>query len=177
MSIVLDHRLTHPLPNADMNNYTVTYSSNPEPEFFGAMLMIVLVAVIILLVGIGVAAVLCHFTSNWLKEVPEEDRVMSPGQVWLLLIPFFSLYWMFRVYMLDIPKSFKNYFDRTGNQEVGDCGKNMGMWLCICTFSGFIPIIGSIVGMGTLVLLVLWMVKIHELKGKIIADRQHAARA
>jgi hypothetical protein len=79
--------------------------------------------------------------------------------------------------MLDIPKSFKNYFDRTGNQEVGDCGKNMGMWLCICTFSGFIPIIGSIVGMGTLVLLVLWMVKIHELKGKIIADRQHATRA
>ena len=141
------------------------------------LVSIIMGALVGLLVGIGIAAVLCYFISNWLKEVPEEDRVMSPGQVWLLLIPFFSLYWQFRVYMLDIPQSFKNYFERQGNQEVGDCGKTMGMWLCICAISGLIPIIGSIVGMGTMVLLILWMVKIHQLKNKIIADRQQTARA
>jgi hypothetical protein len=138
---------------------------------------IIMGALIGLLVGIGIAAVLCYFISNWLKEVPEEDRVMTPGQVWLLLIPFFSFYWNFRVYMKGVPQSFKNYFERQGNQEVGDCGKTMGMWLCICTFFGLIPIIGSIVGMGTMVLLILWMVKIHELKNKIIAARQQTARA
>jgi len=141
------------------------------------LVSIIIGTVVGLLVGIGIAAVLCYFISNWLKEVPEEDRAMTPGQVWLLLIPFFSLYWQFRVYMLDIPQSFKNYFQRQGNQEVGDCGKTMGMWLCICTLSSLIPIIGSIVGMGTMVLLILWMVKIHQLKNKIIADRQQTARA
>ena len=145
-----------------------------EADIF--FLSFVLVGVLIgLLVGIGIGAALCYFISSWLKEVPEEDRVMTPGQVWLLLIPFFNFYWNFRVYMYDVPQSFKNYFQRQGNQEVGDCGKTMGMWLCICTLSSLIPFVGSIVGMGTLVFLILWMLKIHELKNKIIADRQKTA--
>lgn len=148
-----------------------------EPDVF--FLSFVLVGVLIgLLVGIGIGAALCYFISSWLKEVPEEDRVMTPGQVWLLLIPFFNFYWNFRVYMYDVPQSFKNYFQRKGkerNEEVGDCGKTMGMWLCICTLSSLIPFVGSIVGMGTLVFLILWMLKIHELKNKIIADRQKTA--
>lgn len=148
-----------------------------EPDVF--FLSFVLVGVLVgLLVGIGIGAALCYFISSWLKEVPEDDRVMTPGQVWLLLIPFFNFYWNFRVYMYDVPQSFKNYFQRQGkerNEEVGDCGKTMGMWLCICTLSSLIPFVGSIVGMGTLVFLILWMLKIHELKNKIIADRQKTA--
>ena len=102
---------------------------------------------------------------------------MTPGKVWLLLIPLFNFYWMFRVYMLDIPKSFKNYFDRQGDQLVGDCGKNMGLWLCICTLGGFIPLLGSLVSIAGLVLYVLWLVKIHQLKNKIIADRLSISQA
>ena len=108
------------------NNPSITYSSNPEPELFGAMLIIAIAVVIGLLVGAAISAVLYYFISSWLKEVPEEDRAMTPGKVWLLLIPLFNFYWMFRVYMLDIPKSFKNYFDRQGDQLVGDCDKKHG---------------------------------------------------
>lgn len=149
--------------------------NEPDVFFLSFVLVVVLVG---LLVGIGIGAALCYFISSWLKEVPEEDRVMTPGQVWLLLIPFFNFYWNFRVYMYDVPQSFKNYFQRQGkerNEEVGDCGKTMGMWLCICTLSSLVPFVGSIVGMGTLVFLILWMLKIHELKNKIIADRQKTA--
>ena len=53
----------------------------------------------------------------------------------------------------------------------------MGMWLCICTFGSMIPVLGSLVGIGGLVLLVLWMVKIHELKNKIIAERGQSSGA
>lgn len=141
------------------------------------MLIIAIAVVIGLLVGTAIGAVLCYFISSWLKEVPEEDRAMTPGKVWLLLIPLFNFYWMFRVYMLDIPKSFKNYFDRQGDQLVGDCGKNMGLWLCICTLGGFIPLLGSLVSIAGLVLYVLWLVKIHQLKNKIIADRLPVAQA
>ena len=159
------------------DNPSITYSSNQEPELFGAMLIIAIAVVIGLLVGTAISAVLCYFISSWLKEVPEEDRAMTPGKVWLLLIPLFNFYWMFRVYMLDIPKSFKNYFDRQGDQLVGDCGKNMGLWLCICTLGGFIPLLGSLVSIAGLVLYVLWLVKIHQLKNKIIADRLPVAQA
>ncbi|MAN36391.1 MAG: hypothetical protein CMI21_02015 [Opitutae bacterium] len=155
----------------------ITYPYGNEAELFGAIEILVVAVVIGLLVGIGIAALLAYFVSSWLKEVPEEDRAMTPGQVWLLLIPIFSLYWQFRVYMLGIPQSFKNYFERRGNQEVGDCGKNMGMWLCICTFGSMIPVLGTLVGIGGLVLLVLWMVKIHELKNKIIAERGQSSGA
>ena len=141
------------------------------------MLIIAIAVVIGLLVGTAISAVLCYFISSWLKEVPEEDRAMTPGQVWLLLIPLFNFYWMFRVYMLDIPKSFKNYFDRQGDKQVGDCGQNLGLWLCICTFGGFIPLLGSLVSIAGLVLYVLWLVKIHQLKNKIIADRLPVAQA
>jgi hypothetical protein len=34
---------------------------------------------------------------NTLKEVSVENRKMKPGQVWLLLIPLFSIYWLFEV--------------------------------------------------------------------------------
>lgn len=141
------------------------------------MLIIAIAVVIGLLVGTAIGAILCYFISSWLKEVPEEDRAMTPGKVWLLLIPLFNFYWMFRVYMLDIPKSFKNYFDRQGDQLVGDCGKNMGLWLCICTLGGFIPLLGSLVSIAGLVLYVLWLVKIHQLKNKIIADRLSISQA
>lgn len=156
---------------------SITYSSNQEPELFGAMLVVAIAVVIGILEGTTLIAVLCYFISSWLKEVPEEDRAMTPGKVWLLLIPLFNFYWMFRVYMLDIPKSFKNYFDRQGDQLVGDCGKNMGLWLCICTLGGFIPLLGSLVSIAGLVLYVLWLVKIHQLKNKIIADRLPVAQA
>ncbi len=159
------------------DNPSITYSSNQEPELFGAMLIIAIAVVIGLLVGAAISAALCYFISSWLKEVPEEDRAMTPGKVWLLLIPLFNFYWMFRVYMLDIPKSFKNYFDRQGDQLVGDCGKNMGLWLCICTLGGFIPLLGSLVSIAGLVLYVLWLVKIHQLKNKIIADRLSISQA
>ena len=156
---------------------SITYSSNSEPEIFGAMLIIAIAIVIGLLIGTAIGAVLCYFISSWLKEVPVEDRAMTPGKVWLLLIPLFNFYWMFRVYMLDIPKSFKNYFDRQGDQLVGDCGKNMGLWLCICTLGAFIPLLGSLVSIAGLVLYVLWLVKIHQLKNKIIADRLSISQA
>ena len=68
----------------------IPYSYGNEAEVFGVLAFFVLAVVIGLLIGIGIGAVLCYFISNWLKEVPEEDRVMTPGQVWLLLIPFLT---------------------------------------------------------------------------------------
>ena len=111
--------------------------------------------------------------SGWLKHVPEPYREITPGQVWLIIIPIFVLYWQFRVYMTGVPNSFKNYFNAQGHTDVGDCGKSLGMWMCILTFLSFVPIIGMIAGLAGLVLVILWMVKIHGLKQKIVQAQQN----
>ena len=132
-------------------------------------------AAIGLVCGVVINAILCIFISGWLKEVPEQYRTMSPGQVWLLCIPIFSLYWMFRVYMIDFPQSFKNYFNATGNTGVGDCGKSLGLWVCILTLVGLIPIVNYCSGIATLILWILWLVKIHGLKQQIVQARNQPA--
>ena len=74
---------------------------------------------------------------------------------------------MFRVYMMDVPQSFKNYFDSIGRADVGDCGKSLGMWLSITALLSFIPFVGGCFGIACLVLLTLWLVKINGLKKQI----------
>ena len=130
------------------------------------------------LVGGVVCAVIINIifaaiVSGWLKHVPEPCREITPGQVWLIIIPIFALYWQFRVYMTGVPNSFKNYFNAQGRTDVGDCGKSLGMWMCILTFLGFIPIINMFSGIASLILLVLWMVKIHGLKQQIVQSQQY----
>ena len=153
-----------------MKVYYVIFIDDPrmtEEE----ILLKVIPALIGLVIGIVVNVVICFFISSWLNEVPGQYRVMAPGQVWLLIIPLFNLYWMFRVYMLDVPQSFKNYFDATGETSVGDCGKSLGQWICILTLVGCIPCVNYCSGIALLVMLILWLVKINELKQKIIKTR------
>ena len=90
------------------------------------MLIIAIAVVIGLFIGTAIGAVLCYFISSWLKEVPEEDRAMTPGQVWLLLIPLFNFYWMFRVYMLDIPNSSKTILTDKGTSKSETADKTWG---------------------------------------------------
>jgi hypothetical protein len=123
--------------------------------------------------GVIMSIIFAAIISGWLKHVPEQYREITPGQVWLIIIPFFALYWQFRVYMTGVPNSFKNYFNAQGRTDVGDCGKSLGMWMCILTFLGFVPIINFFSGIAVLVLYVLWLVKIHGLKQQIVLSQQY----
>ena len=128
---------------------------------------LIIAAVVGFVCGLIINAIFCAIISGWLKHVPQQFQAMTPGQVWLLMIPIFNFYWMFRVYMMDVPQSFKNYFNSIGRADVGDCGKSLGMWLCIMTLLSFIPIVGGCFGLACLVLIILWLVKINGLKKQI----------
>lgn len=122
----------------------------------------------IALVGVAVLIMLaillgiCFVLSRSLAAVPAEHRKVEPGMVWLLLIPCFNVIWNFYVF-LKIPDSFKSYFNSVGRTDVGDCGRNLGLWYSIATVLSFIPFVGLI----SLVLLILSLVKFNELKNKI----------
>ncbi len=120
--------------------------------------------VILGFLGIWIAILLLF--SKSLASLPEQHRLMPPGHVWLLLIPLFNIVWMFFVFTR-IPKSFRSYFSSVGRTDVGDCGEQIGLWYCICAVTSAIPCIGIIPGIASLILLIMFIVKVVDLKGKV----------
>jgi hypothetical protein len=95
-----------------------------------------------------------------LERCSVESRAMSPGGVWLLLIPFFNVVWQFLV-VINIAKSLQSEFaKRNLATNTGDFAKGLGLVLSGLTILGVIPIAGVFFGMGALVGWIVYWVKI-----------------
>ena len=125
---------------------------------------------VILAIALAVAIVIIILLSGCLKVIPPEHRLMEPGMVWLLLIPLFNLVWMFFVY-IRIPRSYQRYFAAQGRTEFGDCGEQLGLWTAICAVASMVPIpvLNMLVSLASLVLLILFLVKVVGLKKHVTA--------
>ncbi len=126
----------------------------------------VAVFAVVMLIGLAIAIVIIVLLSGCLAKIPPEHREMEPGMVWLMLIPCFNLVWNFFVF-IRIPKSFQRYFAAQGRTEFGDCGEQLGLWYCICVVASIIPILNYIAGPASLVLLIIYLIKVLGLKGQI----------
>ena len=150
--------------------YGQTTQSHLE-EHMTAGVLIALMAVVIV-VAIIVNVVVCIFLSGCLKKLPQEYQKMTPGLVWLLLIPVFSLVWNFFV-VLKLSASFRSYFAAKGKTDVGDCGKMLGLAYAIIAALSFLFStaggMGNWLGLAGLILLVLYLIKVMNLK-KLVVD-------
>lgn len=147
-----------------MNSYTMT---SQDTAGIGAVLGFLLV---VLLIGLVISAVISFLIWKPYKALPETYRQMPVNQVWLMLIPFFNLIWAFFI-ASKLPASFKQYFDERGvpEAEVGDCGKAVALWWAICSVVIIVPCLGVIAGLAALVLLILFIVKLFDMRKRIIA--------
>ncbi len=128
---------------------------------------VMLVAILIALaVGLAIGIVICVLLYKVQSAVPPNHRKIEPAMVWLLLIPLFNLIWNFFVYRR-IPDSFQSYFASVGRTDVGDCGRNIGLWYAICAACSIIPCVNYVAGPAALVLLIIFLVKMFDLKSKI----------
>lgn len=122
------------------------------------------------LIIIAITIIILVYLYGVLKKIPQQFRKMEPGMVFLLLIPCFSTIWLFFV-NIRISESFKAYFDSKNDTSVGDCGKQLGLWAAILSAAGvvlsWIPLFGQLFPLASLVLLILFLVKINTLKGQI----------
>ncbi len=130
------------------------------------ILIVVVVALVALVISYAILAVICWILSGCYQRIPQPHRQMEPGMVWLLLIPCFNVVWIFFVY-LRLSNSFKSYFNSIGRTDVGDCGFNLGLAYCICAVLSAIPYLGACIGLAALVLLILYLVKVTDLKRQI----------
>lgn len=130
------------------------------------------IAVFMMALGIGIAItlainiVICYLVSDCYRRLPPQFRQMEPKMVWLLLIPLFNLFWNFMVFP-KLSASYQQYFHSIGRTDVGDCYANMALALCICAACSVIPCVGMFAGIAALVVLILYLIKIHELKKQI----------
>jgi hypothetical protein len=130
---------------------------------FGFLHMGILALIgVMALITIAIHVFICFLLQECFKRIPPQFRKQEPAMVWLLLIPCFSLVWNFFVY-LPLSKSYKAYFDSVNRTDVGDCHYNIGLAYSICFAAVFVPF----ASLAALVLLIIYLIKIHELKNQI----------
>lgn len=97
-----------------------------------------------------------------LKRIPERHRKQKPAMCFLLMIPFFSMVWQFFVYPR-ISKSLQSYYCEQESRPPGDMGASLALWCCICTVLGLVPVLGLFAGIASLILMVMFFIKVYGL--------------
>ncbi len=123
----------------------------------------------ILVLGLATAFFVCLFLSSCFQRIPEKFRVLSPGKVWFLLIPGFAFVWNFWIFP-GLSRSFKAYFDSVGDPLVGDCSENIGVAYSVCSLVSLVPCVGFLSAPAALVLLIVYLIKAHDLRNRIPAS-------
>jgi hypothetical protein len=124
------------------------------------------IIVIPVLIATIVNIVVCILLRESFNRIPPQFRKQEPGMVWLLLIPCFSVVWNFFVFPR-LSQSFKAYFDSVNRTDVGDCHGSIGLAYSICCAVSVVPYLNCLTGICALVLLIIYLVKINELKNQI----------
>jgi hypothetical protein len=144
------------------------YSSSSE--FTGAILLLL---VFVAIGGLVVAILYLMSLQKALQAVSEENRQMPPGQVWLLLIPFFNIIWSFIV-VTRIADSFRDEFVRL-NIYTSDSRPtyNIGIAHSALSLCGFIPVLGGVASLAGFVCWIVYWVKVNECRKLIEANQNN----
>ncbi len=132
----------------------------------GVVLFIVAVALLILCIPIIVGIFYCLILQKALNRCAPQNRAMSPGLVWLFLIPVFNLVWHFFI-VINMTKSLHAEFAYRGIQEEPNPGQSIGLVACILHVCSFIPYLGGLAAIGFLVCWIMYWVKIAGFSNKI----------
>jgi hypothetical protein len=117
-------------------------------------------------VGFVIGIVICILLYNAQAALPPQFQRIPAAQIWLLLIPVFHLVWNFFVYPR-VSESYRMYFNSQGRIDVGDAGQGVGLAFSICAIFVYMPCINLCAAPATLILLIIYLVKIYDLKSQI----------
>jgi len=135
-----------------MNDYAI----------FGALAFFLLIA------GAIVVHVLFLLNlQNTLKQVSPQNRKIQPGQVWMVLIPFFGIVWYF-IMVQRIGKSLKAEFTVRQLPVGYRPGQPVGMIMCILGCCSIIPYLNILTVPAATVLFIIYWVKMAGYKRQLI---------
>lgn len=110
-----------------------------------------------------------------LGRCPYGRRNISPGLVWLSLIPVFNLVWDF-VVVGSTSSSVGNELKRRGvPPDAADTGLGPGLVFCLLAFFLWIPIVNIFVGLGLAICFTIFWVKIARASGLLSTTPEPAS--
>jgi hypothetical protein len=101
-----------------------------------------------------------------LSKCAPANRTMSPGLVWLQIIPFFNFIWQFFV-VIALANSLGAEFRMRGIQEEDKPGQGIGLAMCITRICVVIPLLGILSLIASVVLWIVYWVKIAGFSSKL----------
>jgi amino acid transporter len=104
---------------------------------------------------------------NTIKACAEHNRRMSPGEVWLVLIPLFGLIWYFIMVGRIADTIAAELRSRNMPAEEERPGYGVGLTLCILSCCTWIPVLGGLASLGVLICWIVYWVKIAGYKRKL----------
>ena len=108
----------------------------------------------------------CLTLSKALSRCSPQNRTLSPGLVWLYLIPVFNLVWHFFI-VINMAKSLHAEFVSRNMVEEQSPGQGIGLATCILNAVGVIPYVGWLTGIPALICWIIYWVKIAGFSNKI----------
>lgn len=138
---------------------------NADPDALGIVFVLVIYG-FAFLIGIGISALISYFLYRTAVVIPENQRLVSPGAAFLLMIPLFNLIWVF-IYTSNLSKSYQNIFSQ---QMAGtdDCGEKLGMWWGICGLLSFVPCVNIFSGIAGLIVMIMYIIKVSECRSRFV---------
>jgi hypothetical protein len=130
------------------------------------LLVIVAIIFLISVTTLVPLAFFCLTLQKCLNRCTPQCRTIAPGQVWLLLIPFFNLVWQFIV-VSRISSTLANEFRLRNMIKEPEPGKSLGLAFCILFVCGIVPFLGILAGIAGLICWILYWVKIANYSAEI----------
>ncbi len=128
-------------------------------EFLGFWLFVLVPFFAVFFVAAIVVAIFFLLTlQDLLRQVHPANRAMTPGQVWLNLIPVFNLVWMF-VTVIKVRDSLQAEYQTRGWVPQGDFGFGIGLAAAILSILNWGPL-----GLAGLICWIIYWVRMSELK-------------
>lgn len=127
---------------------------------FGIMMILLVLGIFSLVLFIPTIFYLLTLQKA-LERCQPRNRMMQPGLVWLLLIPFFNLIWQFFV-VVNLAGSLEKEFAERGMASEPEPGKPIGFAMCILNACGLIPYVNAVTWIGGLVCWIIYWMKIAK---------------
>lgn len=116
------------------------------------------------LFGLLLSAAIIWFVWDAYRLLPSAAQKLPANLLWLGLIPCLGIIMTLLMAIL-VPLAFKDAFAARGRTDVGDCGLLFGICWAAGMVGSFVPFIGLLFAIGSLVCMILFIVKMRQLKG------------
>lgn len=128
----------------------------------------------VLIISIIIARIFYILTlRKALLQCSIENRAMSPGLVWLLLIPIFNFIWNFIV-VINIANSLHAEFKKRGITTDPYPGKNIGLAYSIMEALAIIPVLGLITEIPGIICWIVYWVTISNYSNRLLNKQELA---